>query len=405
MSGQAPLYHHILTQIKQVTADHAIRQTSLVRLALVVTGIIAARSCVLRQVAAELFALGLTQAGSLESIERRLRRTLNDGRLSAERTYRPLLRQVVDWSPFAETGQPVVLIIDESSKTKQLHLLRVSLAYRGGSLPLAWAVWEQNRAQARGHYWRTMDRVLAAVAAVLPSGLEVIVLADRAYDVPAFIDRITAYGWSWVVRCKARGTLRYRDQLGRDQSLAAVLDGQLPAAGTRWKGRGWAFKKAGWRPVSVVALWGIGYREPLVVLSNLPPTWRLVRLYQRRFWIEPGFRTDKRKGWQWEASQVRDREHQERLLLAMAWASLVLLCLGSADAEGRLAARLTRPARRPQHQRASLFMLGLQQARQWLYGTSVVGLTWRLPEVPAEGWGDQWLSRQRYRLLFQPVRP
>ena len=48
--------------------------------------------------------------------------------------------------------------------------------------------------------------------------------------------------------------------------------------------------------------------------------------------IEPGFRIDKTSGWQWEASQVTDLDHVERLLVAMAWATLFVLCLGLTEA-------------------------------------------------------------------------
>ncbi len=76
-----------------------------------------------------------------------------------------------------------------------------------------------------------------------------------------------------------------------------------------------------------------------MVLTDLPARWRVLRVYQRRFWIEPGFRSDKRKGWQWEERQVRGVARHARLLLALAWASLVALCLGAQAAEARLGAR------------------------------------------------------------------
>src|SRR5690606_28330642 len=217
--GHVPLYHHLVRQIKRCTAHQPLRHTSVVRLALVVTGIMTARSCVLRQIAAELLALGLTGASTAESVGRRLRRTLNDHRLTVETTYRPLVQQVVGWEGLRRGGQPAVLLVDESSNAEQVHLFRVSLAYRGGVLPLAWALWLQNQAQPREAYWQQVDRVLAEVADLLPSGLTVIGLADRAYDVPAFLDRLAAYGWSWIVRCKARGQLRFRDRQGREQRL------------------------------------------------------------------------------------------------------------------------------------------------------------------------------------------
>lgn len=300
----------------------------------------------------------------------------------------------------------MVLAADESSKGGDLHLFRVSLAYRGGSVPLAWAVWPQNRPLADGQYWAHVEAALDRVAALLPAGLAVVVVADRAYDVPAFVDRVAARGWRWAVRCKAGGGLRFRDHLGREQPLRELVGRHLPGPGRRWKGRGWAFKGAGWRAASVVGLWGRGQREPLVVLTDLPPRWRVLRLYQRRFWIEAGFRSDKARGWRWEQSQVRDPGRQERLLLALAWASLVALCLGAQVAAAKLAARRALPPRRrPEHARESLFTLGLGRARQWLYHPAPAPLPWHLPDPLAERWADQWRRAQGHFPRSPTVRP
>jgi hypothetical protein len=304
-----------------------------------------------------------------------------------------------------------VLAIDESSKADAVHLFRVSLPYRGGSPPLAWAVWQQNQPLPDGQHWATVDAVLAQVARLLPPGVEVVVVADRAYEIPAFVDRLAAYGWRWVVRCKVNASTRWRDRQGREQAVRDLARRQLSGPGRRWKGRGWVFKGAGWRQASLVAVWGAGHKEPLALLTDLPAQWAVLRLYQRRFWIEPGFRNDKTRGWQWEASQVRGLAHHERRLLALAWACLVMLCLGAQEAEARLAARLARrgrrhrPRRAPDHARESLFTLGLRRARQWLYRPQTVALRWHLPAILEVSWTEQW---QRTHALFprlQTVRP
>jgi hypothetical protein len=406
MPAQVPLYQEVEAQIKRVTAAAGLRATAARRLALLVTGILAARSAVVAQAAAALFALGVSGAGCAEIVARRLRRTLADARLEPQTCYAPALGGVVAWAEVRRAGGPVVVALDESSKAGEAHLLRASLAYRGASLPLAWAVWAQNQPLADGQYWAAVEAVLAAAAAILPADLAVVVVADRAYDVPAFVDRVAARGWHWLVRCKAGGSLCYRDRLGREQPLRELARRHLPGPGRRWKGRGQVFKGAGWRDASVVGLWGRGQKEPLVLLTDLPPRWRVLRLYQRRFWIEPGFRNDKRRGWQWEESQVRDLAHQERLLLALAWASLVALCLGAAAAAAKLAARAARPPRRrPEHARESLFTLGLRRAAHWLAPPVPAPLPWHLPALLAPRWTDQWRHAQGHFAHFPTVRP
>jgi hypothetical protein len=380
------------------------------RLALLVTGILAAESCVLTQIATELWALGLTRARHSDSIGRRLRRILNDERLSAAQCYTPLVAQVIDWAAVLGGRRRVVLAVDESSQGAHLHLFRVSLTYWGGSVALAWVVWPQQQALADGRYWQLVDGVLAEVARLLPPGLSVVVLADRAYDIAPFVDRIAAQGWHWIVRAKANSALRFRDGGGHEHGLRALVRQHVPAAGRSWRARGQVFKDAGWRAASIVAVWEEGYAEPLVVLSDLPVGWRLAWLYRRRFWIEPGFRQDKSRGWQWEQSQVREVDHQARLLVGLAWASLVVMCLGVAEAQTRLRTareRLGRPrqARRPEHARASLFTLGLQLVRRWLYNAPPGGLVWSLPDPLAASWTHQWEHVQRRHACLETVRP
>src|ERR671939_1237945 len=76
MSAPLPLYQTLLQRIS-AAVPATVRRSAVTRLTLLVTGILAAKSTVLAQLAAELDALELT-AATPESIERRLRRTLND---------------------------------------------------------------------------------------------------------------------------------------------------------------------------------------------------------------------------------------------------------------------------------------------------------------------------------------
>lgn len=143
MSARLPFYQVLHQRISAAIADR-IPASSLDRLALLTIGILAAKSCVIAQVAAELKALQLTRASCTESIARRLRRTLNDPHLDHASCYAPVLHQVLDWDDLLRDQRRVVLIVDESSKADDLHLFRVSLPYWGGSLPLAWCLWQQN---------------------------------------------------------------------------------------------------------------------------------------------------------------------------------------------------------------------------------------------------------------------
>jgi Transposase DDE domain len=415
MSADRGLYQVVRERIEEAVSGQGVRITTVRRLALLVTGLVAAKSSALGQLASGLWETGVSEA-QVPSIERRLRRTLNDKQVTATACYAPAVRTMIAWTALIDTQRPAILALDESSQEERAHLLRMSLTYWGMAVPLAWSMWPQNVAMEAGEYWRRMDAVLDEVAALLPAGLAVVVTADRAFDIAPFVDRIAARGWHWVVRLKAEGAHRFRDYLGRDHALRALVHRYLPAPGRRWKARGQLFKGAGWRDASVVATWAPGAKERLVVLTDLPPTWEPLRQYDRRFWIEPGFRSDKSKGWQWEACRVADRDRLERLLVAMAWATLLILCLGLLEARTRLqavsqptgSAASPRPARspaKPQPARHSLFTLGLRLARRWLARSTAPPVRWRLTHLSAPSWNARWRQVQAYSFVFpQTVR-
>jgi hypothetical protein len=397
MSAPWSFYQTLFQRCAALLAP-TVRRATIRRLTLLTSGIIAAQSTVLARVAAELDVLALTAARSPAHIERTLRRTLNDPHLHPATCYTPLLRALLDWSALLAGRREVVLAVDDSTKTDQIHLLRLSLSYWGGSLPLAWAVWPQNVAQPEGFYWTQMDQIFGQVAALLPPGLPVIVVADRAFAVPNFLDRCTAQGWHFVVRVATTGSHRYRDAAGQEQELRAAVAQHLGAPGTHWQATGWLFKDAGWRAVQLAGMWRAGEQECLLVLSDLPLRRDGLGEYARRFWIEPGFRNDKSAGWQWERSQVVGVAHHARLLVAMALASLVVLSVGVAAARAQLDAEAQRRQAgcrsKPQPARWSVFTQGMRGVRRWLYGTTAAVVPWGLPALDAPSWQQQWQACQ-----------
>jgi Transposase DDE domain len=400
MSAPVRIYQQIEAQIKRCAPE--LRLTSVRRLAELVQGILASEECTVRRVAREVRAMGLRRAQP-ESLARRLRRTLADARLDGGAGYATLLDAAITWPQTA----PVLLVLDESTTPGGVHVLRLSLTYRGSCVPVSWAVWRHQQKLPRGQYWRHLEGVLARARASIPPQLRVVVLADRAYDVPPLLDRLTALGWDWIIRVKARSKMRWRGAAGSEQPLREVVSARLDRRGRRFRLTGETFKKAGWRRVHLVGEWGHGYRDPLVVVTSLAPRWSVLSRYARRCWIEAAFRQDKSAGWAWQHSQIRDPQHQERLLLGLAWASVLVLSLGAQQAAAAVAGLRACRGRRPQpsHPRDSLFTLGLERFRAWLYGTVRGRLRWRLPRLTAPSWCAQWLAVQQAHPLSQTVLP
>lgn len=372
----------VYQQIGQVVNQYLrkVRKYTRTRLQLCLTGMLHGKTCSPAGVATAIHQLSLTNAKP-ESIERQIRRLENDPQVEASLCFHPLARAHL------RLGKPqeLLLIVDPTLQEDRLVMLAVSVWYRGRALPLAWAVWPGNTPLEGEGFWQRTERVLDEVAGLLPANVPVTVLADRAFGSPAFIDLVTARGWHFVVR--VQGQTVCRDRQGRERSVQSLV----AARGQRAKLRGQAFKKRGWREVSVVALWGRGQDQPLIVVSDLKPGWELIRLYRRRYPIEATFRHYKTYGWRWEQGQVRDQAHVERLLVCMALATWIVLLVGTWVAAGLLAKPPTgRRRTTPWEGKRSLFRLGLDQLQGWIASTEPLPrLLWRLRDWTAPNWCEQ----------------
>jgi hypothetical protein len=102
----------------------------------------------------------------------------------------------------------------------------------------------------------------------------------------------------------------------------------------------------------------VGCRDPLLLVTSLAACFDIVRHDRLRSAIKALSRDFKSSGWQSEASQVWALEHQRVLVLVLAQATLVTLCLGEETAEQILAQPVQRGKHRFWHARNSLFRLG-----------------------------------------------
>jgi len=133
-----------------------------------------------------------------------------------------------------------------------------------------------------------------------------------------------------------------------------------------------------------------GYKTPLCLVSDLPPDYRLMHIYARRYPIEALFRDYKSYGWHWEQGQVRDHQHMERLLVGMALATWVTIMAGTQVAEGYLPIPSTGNRRTvPWAGKFSLFHHGLQRLSKLLTGSCQIPVKWCLDHWDALNWQKQ----------------
>jgi hypothetical protein len=102
MPAQAELYRVVVARLQAVVAA-GVRVTTVRRLALLITGLVAAKSSVVSQMAAGLWEAGVSGAQAA-SIARRLRRSLDDERLTTAACYEPAVRAMLDWEGLRRRG-------------------------------------------------------------------------------------------------------------------------------------------------------------------------------------------------------------------------------------------------------------------------------------------------------------
>lgn len=278
------------------------------------------------------------------SVRRRLERLLANPRLRPRPAFGQLARHTLP----AWAGRAVLLILDETPNGARLRCLKLSAGYRKRAVPLLAVCYPTDRPPEPMP--RLIAHLLRRAARCLPPGAEVTLLVDRGLAWPGVLDTCAALGWHFVAR--VQGTTRLHRPSG---TWCAVKD-LVSRPGQRWYGRGRVFKKAGGRTLSVIAAWERGVKEPWLLVSDRPASYRRCRGYAKRMWTEELFRDEKSQGFQWQKSHLRNPTRALRLLLIMALATLLSLSLGTRVLKGGL-----RRWFEPRRQRLlSLTQLGLR---------------------------------------------
>lgn len=388
--SEHPLYREISEQLKQYITG-GVRESTLERLSMVVLGLLAGKQASPSAIAKAAQQLGLSQA-SVESIERRVRRYENDAHVSAVLCFHPVARAHLQLSQ----QEQLTLVLDPTTQEDKVVMLSAGVWYRGRCLPVAWLCWAANQPVKGQRFWERVRQLLDEVATLIPPRMHVTWLADRAFGTPQFTDLVQQRGWHFIVR--VQGQTHCRDSQGREGTIRHLVQRRTQ----RRKLAGQGFKKAGWRNLSVVVLWGPKHAQPLCLVSDLPPSYTLVFLYRRRYGIEAAFRDFKSYGWQWERGQVTDLAHLERLLVAMALATWLAVMVGTQVAAELLA--ITPSAKRfsrPFAAKFSLFALGLQRLACWLHRTPIGALVWRLTDWSAPAWAIQYSAHHIHPSVFR----
>jgi hypothetical protein len=297
-------------------------------LALWSLGMVLARSCALTAVRAFLATWLKRKEPTVRQqlrefcYEATAKRGTTRGALAVEPCFVPLLAWVIEqWE-----GTQLAWALEATTLGTRLTVLAISVVSRGCAIPVAWTVLP---ATAKHAWRREWLRMLRQVRRAVPRSWTVLVLADRGLYARWLCRRITRLGWHPFLRLNTGGTFRPTGQV-RGLPLKTLV----PEPGTTWQGTGLAFKgRHRQLHCTLLACWEAGYKDPWLILTDLPPEASTAGWYGLRAWIAQGFEITKRAGWQWQRTQMTKPERAARLWLAVAVATLWLLSVGGeADA-------------------------------------------------------------------------
>jgi hypothetical protein len=218
----------------------------------------------------------------------------------------------MDWTDYDADGQATLAL-----KLVTRH---------GRATPLVWlSVHKDDLRDARNDY---EDAALRRLAEVLPDGVTATILADRGFADTKLFEFLTELGFGYVIRLKGNTRLSAADGTTRP---AAEWIGQ---GGRARKLRDAAVTEAR-RPIgAAVCVHARDMKEPwCLVTSNRDATApQIIKLYSKRWGVEPGFRDTKdlRFGLGLGAVRIADPQRRDRLLLLNAFAVVLLTLLGAA---------------------------------------------------------------------------
>jgi len=305
MDASAVVWEHWRTQVKQLLPGiHGHQKKTL---ALFVIGIILSGSAVLQRVAESISLHGINPA-KMTSIERRLARFIANDRVVVTNIWEHFLSEVL---PFWR-GKPTRFILDCTPFRSDATIVYIGLLVHSRVLPVAWAVmpateqWEEKQ-------WSIVARLLDQILPHLASA-DCTLIADRGLTGFPLVKICRDRQWHYLLRVRKEHTCQRK--MGKGWSSWCRFDAFLQKTGQQWYG--WAkIWKEDTIETSVSLCWMQDCEEGWILISDQKAGKRRVNEYALRMRVESTFQDSKSRGWNLEASLVKEEARLERLLLAL----------------------------------------------------------------------------------------
>jgi Transposase DDE domain len=290
-----------------------VRDSQLDTLALILIGITQSVSAQLGKIARAM-PLDTTQVIK----EQRLRRFLDNDRITQADHYQPLVKRALT----GLKGQKVHLLIDRVLLQDRHNILVISIGFRRRSIPL---VWKALSHRGKSNLADQQELVRQALW-LLPERVRVHVHGDSEFRGHALFEWLRAQG------CHAFLGVQGNTYVGTAaQGPRQLLKDWLVDRTTMVYLQEIYLTEEGYGPVNLIAWWAKDDEgKPIVrgVVTDLSATYQTYQWGGRRMWIETVFRDWQSGGFHLDRCGISDRDRVAHLLLPLAIAYLWLVSLG-----------------------------------------------------------------------------
>jgi Transposase DDE domain len=349
MSSSLELYNRLVVTIEPLVSVSNMKQ--LANWLWITVGIIQANSVALSKIAT-----CLPGAALAESRVATIRRWLMNCRVDIWAFYRPILQQTLQgWCAV----HAIVILDGVTVFGDRWQIFRLSLAHGRRAIPLVWMVLPtEGLTQAE-----ILEPMLQRAAEFLnPRVRQVTLIADRGFRDCDWAELCEKLGWNYVIRLAnntclglADGQWLHLDRIDVSSESYRAFQNVLVARSVQWRAN---------VTVTRTHATTTGESEIVAVMSNRPAGRSRLREYAQRMDIDESFRDDKSGGFDLEHTRLQHPERLERLLLAVALATLWCHELGEQVlAKGEARRRQIDPGAARE---LSLFQLGLRWLKRCL---------------------------------------
>jgi hypothetical protein len=295
----------------------------------------------------------LNRDGDEQSREQWVRRQLKNESMGSLEIFKPMVQCLLR----GLVGQALYLILDPTDLDADHSTVMIMLAYRGRALPVIW----KNFEITPGAIGQSVTELFAELRSWLPEGSRVFLLADREFHGVDMLELIGVQGWIPVVRGMGTTTVTLADGTPHPLSDLTPPVGQMAF----YDGVALTAQQVGAFSLSIsCAPPQPGKKlDPWFILSTLAAGSLLIRIYEKRFWIDETFRDFKSYGFHYDETGIRDPGRLDRLVLVLALACWWIIAVGIwLHRMG-----LRREVDRPKAPKLSLFQLGLRYINRLLH--------------------------------------